>query len=179
MDSRQAAHTGDLLERHRMGRWCLWSRGGGAYLLQYLGCRGERRSGRFSIGDHSRPERRAQSGDPQAASRAAQESDRATDASRRRPQRPRLKDDRVCFDLHKDTRIDQPADLDHARRRPNITKDLSVRPPDFLPLVDVGYIDSRAHDILETGSSSPKRGFDVLESLDRLSIGVALTHDVA
>lgn len=104
---------------------------------------------------------------------------RDAEAQRFTQRRSRVFDDCVGFDLDKHCRIDQTRDFDHACSWTNIAENLTVSFCDFLPIVDVDDVYSRANDVLETGSSSLKRGLDVLQSLNGLQIRITNADNLA
>src|SRR5262249_25605375 len=58
---RQTEDSGVVPQRHRMGGWYLWSRGGVATLFRCIGVGARTRPGSFLIGDHSESEGRLKS----------------------------------------------------------------------------------------------------------------------
>ncbi len=83
------------------------------------------------------------------------------------------------LDLDEHGGIDQPSHLDHRRRRTDVAENLAVGAADFFPVLDVGDVHPRAHDVAERGSGLLERGSDVPKRLDRLRIGVAGPDDPA
>src|SRR5207249_1411205 len=71
---------------------------------------------------------------------------------------------------------DQPSDLYHRCSRSNLAKELTMRFANLLPVVDVGDVDTCANNVLHTSARSLQRGFDILENLDRLKVGVTNTN---
>src|SRR5579864_685027 len=83
------------------------------------------------------------------------------------------------FDLHQHDGIHEPRDGDERASWADVAKDLAVRPPDGLPVGDVGHENSGAHDVREARAEAAQGAFDVLEHLDGLSVGVTRTDDPA
>jgi len=50
---------------------------------------------------------------------------------------------------------------------------------DLLPVVDVSDIDARADNVFQAGACLLERGFDVLEDLNCLRVGVSYADDLA
>src|SRR5687768_6541513 len=82
-------------------------------------------------------------------------------------------DDRLGLDLDEHLGIDEPPHLDHARRRTDGAKCLSMRATDLLPPPDVGHVDPRADDVRQSCAGAREGGFDVSQRLSRLGIRVA------
>ena len=86
---------------------------------------------------------------------------------------------RVGFDLDQHRRRHQPTDLDQRAGGPYIAEDLLVGPADLLPVVDVDDVDSRSHDVLQSGSRALESRCDVAQRLLRLFVGVGAVADKA
>ena len=56
-------------------------------------------------------------------------------------------DESVRLNLHQHRGVYQPAHLDHRCRGPDLAENFSVRPAHLFPILDVGDIHARAHDI--------------------------------
>ena len=88
-----------------------------------------------------------------------------------------LIDNRVGFDLDQHLRRHQPADLDQRAGGPYVAEDLAVGPADLLPVVDIDDVDSRSHDVLQSGSRALEGRRDVAQSLLRLFVGIGAFAD--
>src|SRR5882762_4791802 len=87
--------------------------------------------------------------------------------------------DRVRLNFHQHFRRNQLADFHHARRRPDLSEKLSMRPPNLFPFLDVCHINSRPHNVFEAGASFDECRLDVLDRLHRLRAQVAHAHDLS
>jgi len=86
---------------------------------------------------------------------------------------------RFCLDLNYHFRRDQAFHFDHAGGWPDLAKELAMSFADLLPVVDVSDIDARADNVFQAGACLLERGFDVLEGLDCLRVGVSYAGDLA
>src|SRR5262245_49437902 len=75
--------------------------------------------------------------------------------------------------------MDQTGDLYHRRRWTDVLEELSVRPPDLLPLGDVGDIGPGADTIAERGTGLDQCFFDDLQRTGRLYSRIAWRHYLA
>src|SRR5690349_18501631 len=76
----------------------------------------------------------------------------------------------VRLDFHQNLRRNEALDLDHARGRANVLEELTMRPADLLPLVDVYNVHPGPHHIPQGRPQLQQRRLDVLERLNRLGI---------
>jgi len=60
----------------------------------------------------------------------------------------------------------------------NIAEELSMRLADFLPLGDVGHKHARADDVFHAGANLLQCGFDILQGLHGLGVGVSHTNNL-
>jgi hypothetical protein len=84
-----------------------------------------------------------------------------------------------CLDLNYHFRGDQAFHFDHAGGWPDLAKELAMSFADLLPVVDVSDIDARADNVFQAGACPLERGFDVLEDLNCLRVGVSYADDLA
>src|SRR5512142_2031274 len=90
------------------------------------------------------------------------------------PVRHSAGDDRIGLDFDQHVRIDQAFDFDHGCNGPDVPEDFAVRAAYFLPLIDVGHVDACPNDVVERRACLLQRGFDGLEGLYGLRVGIAL-----
>jgi hypothetical protein len=93
--------------------------------------------------------------------------------SKAKPRRNSGLHNRVRFNLHQHFRRNQLTDLHHARRRPDRSKELAMRPSDLLPISDVRHENPRPHHIFQSGARLRQRCFDIPDRLYRLRIHIA------
>ncbi len=91
----------------------------------------------------------------------------------------RLQDDGVGFDLDEQRGLDESADLDHGRGRPDAAKDLAVRLSDLLPPGDVGDVHAGSHNVLQVGVRLLQRVLNAAQRLAGLLPDVASPDRVA
>lgn len=70
-------------------------------------------------------------------------------------------------------------DFDHGRGRSDLAEGFTVCAADRFPLGDVGDVDPSTHDISESDPGFLEGAGNVLEGLNRLSIGVPYADDFA
>jgi len=81
------------------------------------------------------------------------------------------------FNFNEHLRRNQPFYLDHDGGGPNLPKEFPMSAADLLPLINVGEVHPRLHDILERCSGPLKRCLDVAERLRCLRIGITHSDD--
>src|SRR4051812_35841063 len=105
-----------------------------------------------------------------------------TISSRQRSNTPRNKSSRrhdcVGFDLDEYLWCNEPADFDHAGRRPNVLEELAVGLADLFPAGNVGHEHARPHNVAHGRAQADERGLDILEALHSLGISIAHAYDV-
>src|ERR1700730_17924003 len=85
---------------------------------------------------------------------------------------------RVRLNLHQHFRRNQLADFHHARRRPDFSEKFSMHSSNLFPFGDVCHINSRPHNVFESGASFDERRLDVLDRLHGLRAQIAHAHDL-
>jgi hypothetical protein len=85
----------------------------------------------------------------------------------------------LALDLDEDFRDDQPADLDHARRRANVPEEFAVCPTNLLPLANVHDVHAGPHHLLQRRTQREQRRLDVLGRVNCLRTRVAFADDAS
>jgi len=88
-----------------------------------------------------------------------------------------LDDYGVCLYLHQHFWGDQLRNFYHGCCWTDFSEELSVGPANLLPIRNVEDKHSRADHILEVGAGLVESGFNILQRLHRLGIGIADAHN--
>ncbi len=85
-----------------------------------------------------------------------------------------MTDDGIRLDLDQHIRIDQSCNLHHRRRRPDSPEHFAMGSANILPLIDVHQIHTRSDHIGKRRAGLLERGFNRLQRLNRLGMGIPL-----
>src|SRR5580704_14560354 len=88
-------------------------------------------------------------------------------------------EDGVGFDFDEHVGGDELADLQHAGRRADGSKNFAVSAADFFPVGDVHDIKASAYNVVKGGAGFEQGGLTILDGLQGLDVDIADADDIA
>src|SRR5215469_11348449 len=85
----------------------------------------------------------------------------------------------VGVDLEQHVGINQPSNFDHSRSRADVSKELTVRAPDLLPVLNVEHEHARPYHVFHARPRFLERGLNIPQNLDCLRIRIADADDLS